>query len=237
MQFHAFVFSWGGYGGRARRLQNLLSAHMRTEVISSEPARSNHPPDWHAIGTDAFFAEQWNAAQARFDGDVLLHVQADAEPEDLPRLLRRADRMFRERPVGILEPQIDYTDLEYDLSRLHAVEPDVYAVPITDCTCWFLHREVVQACPRIDPAVNRFGWGLCGVAAALSRRQGRFCLRDLACKVQHPRRRGYSNREALSQRDAYLGSLSVELRGEVEALYRQMRQCRPPQPSSAAPTP
>ncbi|MCX6895592.1 MAG: hypothetical protein NTZ16_08880 [Verrucomicrobia bacterium] len=115
MRIHAFIFSWGSHAAAARALQKELAPLAQTvTVISSEDAVAEPLPGWVAIGKDAYFSEQWNAALARFDGDILFHIQADARPADLAAQFARARQLFAAGDTGILEPHVDFTDIAYE---------------------------------------------------------------------------------------------------------------------------
>jgi hypothetical protein len=119
-------------------------------------------------------------------------------------------------PVGIYEPHIDYCEIRYDVKQLHPFAPGVFAVPVTDCTCWVLRKQIYEKFPPVDVANNRFGWGIPAVAAALAAQGGWHVLRDYGTSVIHPRGRGYPTEEARSQRQAYFVSLTPEIRRAAE---------------------
>lgn len=222
MKIHAFIFSWGHHAAAARALQKELAPLAQAvTVISSEDGLAEPLPGWVAIGKDAYFSAQWNAALARFDGDLLFHIQADARPADLAALFARARQLFAAHALGILEPHVDFTDLTYDRQRLRAIAPGLFEIPVSDCTCWFVHGTVARRFPKFDLAVNRFGWGTCGVMAGLCRLENKLCGRDYTQTVAHPRSRGYSSPTAWAELAAYLESLPPELRRAAAMQYQE----------------
>jgi hypothetical protein len=217
-EIQAFVFNWRGHQAGARRLEQALSGLVKTAVINSEEGLEAAHPHWVHLGEAAYFGAQWRRAVELFTGDLFLHLQADAAVEDLPRLLARATGVWERHRLGVYEPNVDFTTIVYDRERLPVLEPDLFEVPLTDCTAWLIEGAVVRALPPVDPTVNRFGWGIAAAIAGLARAQGRRCARDHRFTVIHPRGRGYSSGEARLQRIAYLRTLPLELRlGAAEA--------------------
>jgi hypothetical protein len=103
------------------------------------------------------------------------------------------------------------------------LERQVYDVPLTDCTCWFVAGDVLRRVPVVDVAVNRYGWGIAATVAALARRRGRRCVRDYRFTVRHPRARGYSSVEAARERASYVRALPRTLARGVLRVYEGLR--------------
>lgn len=206
-RLQAFICTWRGHEARAVALERKLRPLVPLTVINSDPSVETSHDDWIHLGESAYFAAQWNEIVQRFDADALLHVQADADSHDFPAMMARACDLLHETTVGIYEPDVSYTDLRFDRARLRMVEPDLFEVPLTDCTCWFMHGEVVRRFRPFDLAVNVYGWGVTRVMAALARSCGRICVRDYAFTVQHPQHRGYATQAAVTQMQAYFATL------------------------------
>jgi len=227
VEIQAFIFNWRGHEANALALEASIGRLVETTVINSDEAASGRHPGWVELGEEAYFSAQWNEALRRFRGDILFHIQADARFDDFEALLARMlVARARHRP-GVFEPNVDFTTIRYDAARLRALEPQLYAVPLTDCTCWFIEADVLAGLPAVDLGVNKLGWGICAAVAAQSWARGRPCVRDYAFTIQHPRGRGYSSRLALEQRVAYLGSLEPALARSAARLYDLSARLRP----------
>lgn len=226
MEIQAFVFNWRGHEENAASLAARLAARVNTRVINSDETVARRHPDWIHLGEEAYFSAQWNAARERFTGDVLLHIQADARLDEVDPVLDRARAVFQRHHPGVYEPDVDYTAIRYDRARLAPLEPDLYPVPLTDCTCWFVAGEVLRRLGPVDLALNRYGWGVCAAVAAVSHGCRRPCLRDYRFTIQHPRGRGYCSAEAGRQRQAYAHSLGPELERRMRQLYAAFLQRR-----------
>lgn len=225
LRFQAFVFNWPGEKQRARALEVHLAPHCPVVVVNSDDARRGEFPHWVHVGADAYFTRQWDEAVRRFEGDALLHVQADAWIDDVPALLRGAEDAIA-RGAGVYAPDVDYTTHTYDRSRLVELAPGLCAVPNTDCTCWVIHADVVRATPQVDPVRNRLGWGIDYLVAATALRLGRAVVRDYRLQASHPRGTGYDVRRAREELRALLRSLPRETARDVDALRRRRRDLR-----------
>ncbi len=190
MNIEFFIFNWK-HARHAARLEAILRPFGRVAVINSDPACAGR--GWVDLGDDAYFAAQWNAALARRApmADVMFHVQADAYSDDLPRIIDRAATLFDRFHWGVFAPNVDYT---WHVARTDELEPGVWTVPLTDSTCWALHRDVVAMGPDSFP--GRYGWGIDWTYCELSRAIGRPVIRDYTYTVDHPRQRNYSDASA-----------------------------------------
>ena len=110
---HAFVFNWKGHEAGAAALEEKIARHTRVTVINSEEGLDEAHPHWDHLDDSAYFSAQWNRAIELFDGDLLFHIQADARFDEFERLLAKIDHVFRTYPVGVYEPNVDFTDVTY----------------------------------------------------------------------------------------------------------------------------
>ena len=217
MRFQAFVFNWPGAKQHADELERTLRPLCPTTVVNSDDARREDRPQWIHLGSDAWFTRQWNAALARFDADVLFHIQADAWHEDFAAVLRSCES-WMERGAGVYAPDVDWTAHKYDLTLLRSLGARAYEVPNADCTCWAIRSDVLRACPPVDASRNRYGWGIDYLVCAAARRLGLTVVRDYAFQVRHVKGMGYDAKAARTEFRSMLRSLPHELRGEVEKL-------------------
>jgi tetratricopeptide (TPR) repeat protein len=223
MRIHTFIFNWKGHEARAESLEKRLARLGDVCVINSEEQLSQPHPHWIHLDDTAYFSAQWNKAQELFRGDILFHIQADADCEEFEPLLQRAKTMFEKYNLGIYEPYVDYSDIQYEKAALRALEPDLFEVPFTDCTCWFIQRDVVRSLPPVDLSINKFGWGIPRAIAAQARLDGKRCVRDYQFTIKHPKRRTYPSFEAMRQLKDYLATLEPAVVDEI-AQGEQVRE-------------
>jgi hypothetical protein len=235
MEVNAFIFNWRGHEDGACALVQQISRLCRTVVVNSDETLVDKYPSWVHLNETAYFAAQWRAALQHFEGDLLFHIQADASFGSFEHLLVRAQQTFQKYRADIYEPNINYTFFTYDVGRLVALEPDLYAIPLSDTTCWCLHRDLIEALPPLDPSLNKYGWGLAEVAAAIARKRNRLIVRDYTLLVNHPAGRGYPKGEAMEQRSAYLDTLPADVAGEVALVLESYLRLRGDEPRDSWP--
>lgn len=79
---------------------------------------------------------------------------------------------------------------------MNRVEEYLVEVSNTDCTCWFLHRDVINRMPQIDLNLNKLGWGVDTAMAYLSNKQNRKILRNYKHTIIHPASTNYDKNVA-----------------------------------------
>jgi hypothetical protein len=219
MRIQSFVFNWPGHSENAARLAADLAAISTVTVINSDPDVAAAHPGWDHLDSEAYFSAQWNRAVELFDADLFFHVQADARPDNVAAVLARAQQVLAGRSAGVYEPNVDYTFFRYDRGLLREVEPGLFEVPVTDCTCWAIRGSIVRQFQPVDVDVNKFGWGISSVVAALCRLEGASCVRDFRFLVRHPNSRGYATDLASREAVRYVNGLPATIRAEVFRCY------------------
>jgi hypothetical protein len=224
MNIQSFIFNWKGNTDNVLRLERAIEKLSEVNIINSDESMREARRNWIQLDDSAFFSAQWNKALDIFNADVLFHVQADVEFNEFERLFERACAAFRSHPIGIYEPKIDRPRRDYDLSKLRMLRDNVFEVPATDCTCWFVAAPVLSENARIDERANKYGWGVAATIAALCRRRKLLCVRDYEFLVHHPDGRGYSTTDAVLGRVAHINSLTVDLAVDtLQVIYDAQR--------------
>jgi hypothetical protein len=220
MRIHSFVFNWNGHADNCLRLESALdSISDRVTVINS--AEDVTKPWWRNLGDSAWFTRQWCEALSCFDGDVLFHIQADVFSEELCLLFQRFRTACSAFPLGVYAPNVDYTYWSFQKDKLKHISGNLYLTPQTDCTCWFITREILDAFPGIDSTANAYGWGIDWVVIALARLKNKLVLRDFAITVSHPHGTGYNDKATAWEFKMYLRVLPANVRQQVIRLSRE----------------
>ena len=196
MKVQAFIFNWPGKKQHAAKLEAMFRPHCATTVINSDDALRTNYPHWRHIGNDAYFTDQWNAAVDCFNGDIFVHIQADLWPTQIGRLLSECARFMTSGGVGVYAPNVDFNPHVYSRNALKLLHPGVYEVPATDNSFWCISAQVMRGMPRIDPVVNRLGWGIEYIVSAVARNAGLKVVRDYRFTAGHLKKRGYDNSQA-----------------------------------------
>jgi hypothetical protein len=215
MKIQGFIFNWKGHEQNALALQQKVSKFIDVTVINSEEQLSGDHPGWVHLDDNAYFSAQWNKAKELFNGDVMFHMQADAEFDQFEELFIRARWFFDKFKIGVYEPNVDYTKHRYHVSKLDLVETDLYNIPVADCTCWFVAGELVRTFPVIDLSLNKYGWGVSRVISALCPLQGRLCVRDYRFLIRHPKHTGYPVGNSLAEFMPYAETLGAAVQQQM----------------------
>lgn len=200
MKIQTFIFNWRGqYEKTIEKEIQLLSIGKQPIVINSDDEKTEK--GWHDIGEASYFTDQFLKAIELFDGDILFHIQGDASYKDWAKLYADAEKYFEETEWGIYAPNVDYT--WYDASR---TDIDSIGFPIdklkivanTDCTCWFIHKDVINWYKesKLDFSQYKMGWCWDIIFPALCYINKRPVIRDYSHTIDHPRGTNYNTDQA-----------------------------------------
>jgi hypothetical protein len=221
MKVQAFIFNWPGRKQHAVGLEAMFRPHCAVAVINSDDSLRIRHPHWHHIGNDAYFTEQWNAAIARFDADVFLHIQADVWPDKFAQMLSECIRCLTNLGIGIYAPNVNFNPHIFSRNSLNRLTDGIYEVPATDCSFWAISADVLRNTPAIDPKINKLGWGIDYLVGAVCKRRNLKIVRDYRFVAAHPKTRGYDNTQALREWNAFRTSVDPILRDEMDVLVKQ----------------
>ena len=212
---HAFVFCWPGQLENAERIrQALVGAAERVTVIDSSGTFMAHPPEgWLSIDSEAYYGHQFREALARFDGDVMLQIQADVQSDrwrEIVRICRERHEKFPQ--LAVWSPEIDYT--AWPTTRVGVYDmpgTELTGVAQTDCIVWSLNAGAVSFLRTLDYSRNNFGWGIDWAVIAYAYATGQLVVRDSAVSVVHPKGSGYRHDSARGEMIAFLQQLPLNM--------------------------
>jgi hypothetical protein len=167
-----------------------------------------------------------------FDGDILFHVQGDATFENWKCVVDNAKKYFEKYNWGIYAPNVDYVWLSSEKVNLKTVlfeESTLSMVTNPDCTCWFIHKDVINFFHSLNidlESNNKYGWGIDWIMCALSYQLGRPVIRDYEFSVSHPKQTGYNAKEASVDLNRLVHSLDIDLQMVIYDLYRNDEKLR-----------
>jgi hypothetical protein len=227
MRIQTFIFNWPGKKQHAAKLERMFRPHCEVIVINSDDSLRTRYPHWQHIGNDGYFTDQWNAALERFDADVFVHIQGDIWPTKVGKVLSECVRFIKNYGVGIYAPNVDFTAHVYRTQSLRKLQEGVYEVPTTDNSFWAIPSEVIRNTPRVDPRVNRLGWGIDFLVSAVARRSGRKIVRDYRFTAGHLKHTGYDNGQALREWQQLKRAVDPLLSREMESLRHERNSLVP----------
>lgn len=218
LKIRAFVPDWPGPKQHAQMTADLLRPHLENVmVLGGRP--------------DDYFTDQWNRMLDLFlktDGEVLMSVMGDVwPPYDVAGLLEKASYYMGTSGVGIYAPAVEYVGQKLFRHKLKPFGPDyprVFHVPMPEMLCWFVRRDVIEAMPRIDPKINKCGWGIDYLAVAAAWSIGAHVILDDNFVARHIKGIGYPIEKAEVQFDLWLNELGEPWESRVkEAIEEKNR--------------
>lgn len=202
MNIQTFIFNWRGqYTKTVEKVLQLKAIGVNPIVINSDDEHTD--PGWVNIGEESYFTAQFLKAIDLLapDADVLFHIQGDASYDNWEQLYADAKKYYDIYKWGIYAPNVNYTwynsertDLVYFLFE----EPNLRMVANTDCTCWFIHKDVIQMAKDkgINFAPYKMGWSFDIIFPALCHMNKKPVIRDYAHTISHPEGTNYNKEQA-----------------------------------------
>lgn len=216
MKIHPFIFNWKRqFEKTCEKELQLKKIFDKVTVINSDDA--NEKDDWINIGDECYYTDQFLKALELFDGDVLFHIQGDASYEKLSELIEDAKKYYDEYEWGIYAPNVDYTwytSENTDIQSLQSSHPNIKMVADPDCTCWFIHKDIINAFKdrKIDMTDQKMGWGIDLTLCALSFIASRPVIRDYDHTVDHPPGTNYNKDQASREMNILWNRLDQDMK-------------------------
>lgn len=215
MKTQCFIFSWKGQYENTLKLENHLSKFLDVTVINSDDDNKND--HWVNIGDECYFSKQFKTALELFDStkyEFFFHIQADASYDDWNSILKSAKTSFRKYNWGVFAPNVDDTFYISERTDVFALEDTLKVVATTDNTCWFVHKDIIEAMKEnvhfMDE--NELGWGWDLLICAFSHLNKRKVIRDYSMTVDHPKSTGYKKEQAEMEMSIMFEKTSNELK-------------------------
>lgn len=216
MKIQTFIFNWRNqYEKTKEKLKQLNEIGVTPIVINSDDEHRDE--GWINIGEESYFTDQFITALKNFDADVLFHIQGDASYDNWKQLYEDAEKYFHETNWGIYAPNVDYT--WYDASRTDVPNLDMEIdnlklVADTDCTCWFIHKDIINEYYRreLDFSPYKMGWCWDIIFPAMSYIMKRPVLRDYSHTIDHPEGTNYNKEQAEKEMADMYHSLPDDLK-------------------------
>jgi len=216
MKIHTIIFNWRGQHNKTlEKIEQLKAIGVNPTVINSD--EGFFLDDWHNIGEESYFTAQFLKAIDVFDGDVLFHIQGDASYNNWSKLYEDAKKYYEEYKWGIYAPNVDYTwydSTRTDLDMFTVDETPLKMVATPDCTCWFIHKDIIEEAKKreVDFSPYKWGWSFDLVYSALSHMLKRPVLRDYSHTIDHPPGTNYAKDEAEEEMRKLFMSLPEDIK-------------------------
>ena len=231
MKIQTFIFNWRRqYEHTKYKIEQLKKIGVDPIVINSDDEHNDE--GWHNIGESSYFTDQFCKAIELFDGDVLFHIQADASYDNWKQLYEDAEKYYELTDWGIYAPNVDYTWYDASRSNVDTLQFELDKLKIvsnTDCTCWFIHKDVINWYKEkeLDFSKYKMGWSWDIVFPALCFINKRPVIRDYNHTVSHPQGTNYDTQQAEQEMWELFQSLPLDIKqafahikGDRQQLYK-----------------
>lgn len=214
MKIQNFIFCWNEYVDNAIKLEKQLSTLYPTKVINSNVNVTN--PNWINVN-DFYFAGQWNTLLSNLDDDTdfVFHIQADASYDEFDSIFKRFIEVNEKYKIGVYAPNVNFTSHTYNLCKLKKYEDDLYFVPNTDCTCWFINRKLMSENLLFDTNINHIGFGTDWYYIAKSILHDYTVIRDYKYTILHPNKTNYKTNDADRQYHEWLKTIDQSIKNKI----------------------
>lgn len=193
LEYKTFIFNWVGQEKNVLlKIKQFNNIGYNPIIINSDGSLIHKYPNWIHIGEQSYFTQQFNSAVKLFDAaDIMFHIQADASYSLWDSLIKDASKYYNKHKYGIYAPNINYTGWMAGQVNIRLIEDKLWEVKNTDCTCWFIHKDIINKYENIDISKNKFGWGIDLYLVHISKLQNRIVLRDYNHTISHPQGTNY----------------------------------------------
>jgi hypothetical protein len=203
---YVYIFSWNKVSDNAVKLyKKVIERFPNTYFINCDENYSVNPMDIESskviqLNNDYYYGGQFETAINHIpEGKYLCVITGDVFTDaDWYWILQRMNKAFYLGNIGIYAPNVFYTT---QTKQGKEVSKNLYEVPNTDCTCWFLHPDVYKKLQKIPiMAISNISWGVDEICINESKKLNKLVVRDYEVLVRQPYSTGYNKTLAMIQR-------------------------------------
>jgi hypothetical protein len=195
---YIYIFSWKRVSHQSPDLYRAVATAFPHVYFINCDEHFTPPTDIpHVIQLDDsyYYGGQFQSAIQHIpNGKILCCITGDVHPDGNWKLLRdHAVTALNTGKIGVYAPNVDYTS---HTGRSAYLWDNLYTVPNTDCTCWFLHPSIVaflRCVPYME--LSNMGWGIDVIFIREAEQRKLLVARDYDILLIQPKSRGYSSEE------------------------------------------
>lgn len=235
MTLHAFVISWTGRHANSLAIAAALrpavdqltliysdrdeSLDLATQADDSCAPTNGPPTEFLKTPNAWYLGKKFPVCLERFRSDVFLLVCGDTSCRDWAGLAQQCRYILSSRPeVALWCPEIDYTYHTLQRTRIASIPgTTLSAVVETDAIVVAMTAPIGDRLRQLNYDADTYGWGISTAACAVASSLGKVAVLDQAVSVQHPRSRGYEDRDCKRMAEAFLDQLSA-----TEKVHRRL---------------
>jgi hypothetical protein len=216
---YVYIFSWNKVTANATNLYHAVSTEFPTTWFINCDETITMPPEIRTIQRDDSFYYGGQFATALGHAPVgapIAVIVGDVSPEaPWGQIADHAVAAINSGRIGIYAPNVDYT---WHVKRNTPISDisgagDLWTVPNTDCTCWFLVPSVLDTLRALPiHALSNLGWGIDTIAITECGRQKLRTARDYSTLVRQPNGTAYNQQKAREQQARIMGAYATWLR-------------------------
>jgi hypothetical protein len=214
---HVYIFSWKKVTANATALYRAIGSVFPNTTFINCDETVTMPSDIRTIQCDDsfYYGRQFDTAiQHAPVGAHVGCIVGDVDPvADWAQIATTMVAAFNKGTYGIIAPNVDYT---WHVARAALIEKNIYAVPNTDCTCWFLHPKIVNTLRSLDiGSISNLGWGIDTIAIWESLKNRLYVGRDYDTLVRQPKGTAYNTAAARVQMNALVQAYKAKVIGHA----------------------
>lgn len=202
-ELYIYIFSWHKTTENAIKIYNEVKKYCKNcFLINCDENFKNNENVENVIHLDDsyYFGGQFQTAVRNIpDNMFFCNIVADVDINiDWEKLFNNTIHSFNSYKLGVYSP--------HDINSAHQrkgiqLENDLFNVDNTDCTCWFIHPDIIKIIKNIDYyGISNFGWGIDWIVSLESKKQNLLVIRDYSIKITQPKNStGYNTDQASQQ--------------------------------------
>jgi len=207
---HVYIFSWKKVTANATALYKAVAPVFPHTTFINCDENVTMPADISTIQRDDsfYYGKQFETAIHHAPADAYVAcIVGDVNPiADWPLIATNTIAALTTDRFGILAPNVDYT---WHTARagITPIMKNIFTVPNTDCTCWFLHPKVLHKLRQLPiGSLCNLGWGIDKIAITESFKQRLLVARDYDTLVHQPKGTAYDQIVAREQMAALIAA-------------------------------
>lgn len=205
---YVYIFSWKKVTANATELYRAVAPVFPHTTFINCDEHVTMPADIPTIQCDDsfYYGKQFDTAIHHAPvGSYVACIVGDVDPSaNWTLIANNTVAAFNLDKFGIFAPNVDYT---WHTAKKACIINNIYTVPNTDCTCWFLHPMVVDKLRTLSiGTISNLGWGIDTIAIHESIKNRLLIARDYDTLVRQPKGTAYSTVEARVQMNALIAA-------------------------------
>ena len=189
-ELYVYIFSWHKTTENAIKMYNEIRKYCKNcFLINCDEYFKNNENIENIIHLDDsyYFGGQFQTAVRNIpDNMFFCNIVADMDINiDWEKLFNNAIYSFNSHNIGVYSP--------HDINSVHQskesqLENDLFNVDNTDCTCWFIHPDIIKRIKNIEYyLISNFGWGIDWIVCFESKKQNLLVIRDYSIQIIQPK--------------------------------------------------